>query len=186
MFRSRVLSGYKKCGATSWSKDDKVQVIDISGGYEAKVDKWYYEKNCLFTWFVSGNYFCRRDGDKIILMHRDVLSVDDSCFEVDHINGDTFDNRECNLRVCTHKENSRNTKKQYGTTSIFKGVVKKGKKWIVQITKDGKSHCLGTHIDEVTAALVYDSAAVYLFGEFAKINFPLHKEKLLEECRRVL
>lgn len=183
MRRNKFTSGYKKCPLTNWSKDNEIQVIDIPGGYEVKVDKWYYNKNCLFTWYIGRDkYIYRKEQNKTIWMHRDVLSANDSIFNVDHINGNTFDNRECNLRLCTAKENSYNSKKpESAVTSKFKGVSKKGNKWTAHITKNGKTHHLGTHSDEVTAALIYDSAAVYLFGEFAKINFTAHKEKLLIE-----
>jgi hypothetical protein len=182
--RSRLCSGYIKNGLTQWSKDDPVQEIEIPGNYIVKVDKWYYDKNCLYDWKISSNgYAFRRTKEgKSIYIHRDVLGVnDDESIVVDHIDGDIYNDCECNLRQCTSTENCYNKKKFEGKSSEFKGVSKVGNKWEASITKDGKRVSLGRHDDEVTAALHYDSAAVYLFGEFARINFPMHKEKLLAQ-----
>lgn len=43
-------------------------------------------------------------------------------YEVDHINLDTFDNRLCNLRVCTHQQNQCNQPLQQNNTSGITGV----------------------------------------------------------------
>ena len=42
--------------------------------------------------------------------------------EIDHCNGDRTDNRWSNLRPAVRGENCRNKRKQYNTTSCFKGV----------------------------------------------------------------
>ena len=59
---------------------------------------------------------------------------------VDHINGNTLDNRRSNLRVCTQSQNLMNSKKRIDNTSGFKGVSwKKSKKlWQVYINVDKK------------------------------------------------
>jgi hypothetical protein len=183
-----MLNGYSKCGLTAWSKKDEVQIIDISGNYEVLVDKDYYESNCLYDWRMCNNYACRKEGKKTILMHRDVLNVLDSKFAIDHINGNTLDNRRCNLRLATIKENFRNAKKveKSNTTSRLKGVSKYGKKWKASISKYGERVNLGTYNTEIEAAIRYDVAAIYLYGEFARINFTEQKDRLLNEREQMI
>lgn len=67
--------------------------------------------------------------------------------EIDHINGDRSDNRWCNLRDVSHKENSINLKLSKRNTSGTIGVSfnKREKSWIANIqNKEGKQTYLGT------------------------------------------
>lgn len=99
-----------------------------------------------------------------------------SGMHVDHINGNTLDNRRCNLRVCTPSQNQWNRKRSPGVTRL-KGVAKISdpravSKWRATIQKNGKRHTIGMFRTALAAALAYDAAAVELFGEFAAPNFP--------------
>lgn len=91
----------------------------------------------------------------------------------DHINGNTLDNRFCNLRICSHLENMRNRKTVSKANTLgVKGVVRSGKKYIASI-RDGKNKVyLGTFLALQEAARAYDKAAKELHGEFARLNFP--------------
>lgn len=90
--------------------------------------------------------------------------------QIDHINGDPFDNRWCNLREATTAENQKNRGKPRTNTSGFKGVIwhKGAKKWLAQIVCDGKSHYLGLFTDINEAVRVHREAELCLFGEFAR------------------
>lgn len=105
-------------------------------------------------------------------LHRMVMNAPYGV-QVDHINGDTLDNRRCNLRLCSHAENQHNKNSQAGT-SKYKGVYlyKRDKKWRAMIAKNKKNIHLGYFNDEIQAAHAYDEAARQLFGEFARLNFP--------------
>jgi len=93
---------------------------------------------------------------------------------VDHINGNVLDNRKCNLRVCTHAENMRNTtKRRKGNTSGYTGVSKCGKRWAASIGYRGKDIYLGTFGNKEEAARARDLKAIELHGEFASLNFPI-------------
>lgn len=93
---------------------------------------------------------------------------------IDHEDGDTFNNRSGNLRAATRSQNGQNQKKQNGRSSRFKGVSRRKDmgKWCSRIRLRGRLIHLGYFRDERKAAMAYDGAAILLFKEFAKPNFP--------------
>lgn len=92
--------------------------------------------------------------------------------QVDHVNGDRTDNRSCNLRVATHKQNAHNSKKYKSNTVGLKGVSKCPgcKTFRAQIYHDKKAHHLGTFKTEKEAHDAYARAARSLRGEFARVS----------------
>ena len=127
-------------------------------------------------------YAHRNDGDKIVYMHREVLSevlLVDASKEIDHINGNSLDNRKTNLRVCTRRQNAQNLRKGKGYSSRFKGVCwsKNTGKWRARIDHSDKQIHLGYFESESQAAKAYDEKAKELFGKFAHPNFPQAAEK---------
>ena len=92
---------------------------------------------------------------------------------VDHINGNSLDNRRENLRVTTQAGNNKNAgKRKDAMTSKYKGVrqPKGSKKWVVQLQANYKTILGGTFDTEIQAALHYNKLALLHFGEFAKLN----------------
>ena len=93
----------------------------------------------------------------------------------DHENGIGTDNRRFNLREASGSQNNANSRKRKdGVTSRFRGVCwnKHTKKFRASIRINRNSHYLGHFTDERQAAVAYDMAALSLFGEFARLNFP--------------
>jgi len=92
---------------------------------------------------------------------------------IDHINGNSLDNRFSNMRICTHKQNVRNRRKtKRPCSSKYKGVFKNsaGNTYQAQITVDGNQMYLGCFGTEIEAAIIYNMAALYYFGRFALLN----------------
>ena len=77
---------------------------------------------------------------------------------IDHINGNRKDNRLCNLRQVTAKQNMENN---FGKGAALKGVIptKSGKKWKSQITHNRKTIYLGTFNSPEYAHEIYCKAA---------------------------
>lgn len=132
-----------------------------------------------YKWYASGrvNIYAVRDilingKKKSIRLHREILSVKTTNFIVDHINGNTLDNRKSNLRICLQKENMRNQKRKSTNTSGFKGVSyrKRDNTWRARIMLDYKEVSLGTFKTKKSAAKAYNDAALKLHGKFAKLN----------------
>jgi len=89
---------------------------------------------------------------------------------IDHINGIRDDNRIENLRVCTVKENSQNRKFSKNNTSGYKGVIKKGNKFVAQIGFDNKCKHLGYFLKAEDAHKAYCEAGIkyHTHNEHAK------------------
>ena len=107
-------------------------------------------------------------------MHRVIMGAQPGQV-IDHINHNGLDNRRSNLRVVTPQQNSQHSRKRRGEfTSSFKGVSfhKESGTWRAHIRSDGKHVYLGGFSNDRHAAVVYDAAAVLVFGEFAVLNKP--------------
>ncbi|WP_312601115.1 MULTISPECIES: HNH endonuclease [Pseudomonas] len=104
-----------------------------------------------------------------IRMHRLIMDAPKG-IEVDHINGDTLDNRKCNLRFADRKQQSRNTGMRRNNTTGYKGVSKHKARYRAYITVDRRQIHLGLYKCPIEASRAYNEAALKFFGEFARIN----------------
>jgi len=159
--------------------------IPLTQGKFAIVDDEDYEYLNQFKWCAHWHddikqYRAVRNNTyrvypRTISMNRIIIGAGSNA-QVDHINGNTLDNRRCNLRVCNNAENNRNRWLQSNNKSGYKGVCwnKKSKGWEVQIKVFGKKKHGGIFKSKVIAALKYDQMAKDNFGEFARINFPAY------------
>jgi hypothetical protein len=159
--------------------------IQLTQGYHTIVDDADYNKFSKFKWHVvfrgkkgyaerTKRYGIRKNNKKKhIKMHRIILKAK-SFQQIDHINGNSLDNRKNNLRICTNIENSRNHKGQplLRKYSQFKGVKKNAncKTWSARITVVGKEIYLGSFKTEKFAAIAYNKAANKYFKNFAYLN----------------
>ena len=148
---------------------DKVAIVDDDIVVELGKYSWYLD-----SYGYAMRHSPRGDGKQhSIAMHRNILGLAyGDGKQVDHINHDKLDNRRENLRICSYAQNQMNQRPQNGTSS-YKGVNfhKQRGKWQARITIDGKQKYLGSFKIEELAALAYDMAAVYNFGEYACTNF---------------
>jgi hypothetical protein len=151
-----------------------VRLIPLAEGFYAYVDAADHEWLSQWNWHVaSGGYPARSGKGRTIFMHREIMRPPKGKL-VDHQDGNKANNCRFNLRVCSHKENRGNMRKQIGTYSRFKGVSynKRRDKHFAQCDFGGEHRWLGFFDDEVEAARAYDRAAVEECGEFAWVNFP--------------
>ena len=155
--------------------------IPLTQGKVVLVDNEDYEMISKHNWSISHrNYVTRNIFTPMVkgkrkhwkvYMHRQIMKVNGESI-IDHINGNELDNRKTNLRICTQRENSYNSKISKNNTSGFKGVTwrKSRKKWVAQIMYKRKGYGLGYFTDKIEAAKAYNEAAKKYFGEFAKLN----------------
>lgn len=90
---------------------------------------------------------------------------------IDHIDGNTNNNKIENLRASNKSLNACNSKSRLNNTSGHKGVVwsKACQKWMARIQFQNKTKHLGVFEDFEFACLVADEARTLYHGEHAKI-----------------
>jgi hypothetical protein len=145
-----------------------VSVVDEDDYVLVSKHKWYAHqssKNCF--------YAARRGTNNIFIYLHRALTGDPNCY-VDHINGNTLDNRRHNLRMVSSVQSQQNRGMQTNNVSGVKGVSfhKAARKYRAYITINKVSRHLGLFdtIEEATAAR--NVAAKLLFGEFARGGCP--------------
>ena len=121
-----------------------VKVSNTRASIPCLVDDEDYEALCRYKWSVvkrgaQGNRVYARTAFTNRLLYptkrqvyvnlHDVVMWKPKGYMIDHINGNTLDNRKENLRICTNKQNIRNSGKYKNNTSGFKGVTWSYGKW---------------------------------------------------------
>ncbi len=157
-----------------------MMLIPLSQDKFTKVDDEDFVMLSQWKWSLSNGYATRRlrrlyiEGEKPKQrdqkMHRLLLGEPDG--QVDHINCDRLDNRKINLRVVTIQQNRCNRGKTIKNSTGYKGVGKRGARWLAQIKAKNKPIFLGYFSCPEDAARAYDSAALNLHGDYANLNFP--------------
>lgn len=143
-----------------------VAIIDADD--EPKVSELFWTKNP--RGYAMSSIRLPNGRYSVISLHRFIMNFPKG--DVDHRRGILLDCRKSQLRPGTHQQNGYNQKPQAGRSSRFKGVSfqKCSSKWESYIKVDGKKINLGLSIKEIDAAILYNKAAVRLFGEFAQLN----------------
>lgn len=152
--------------------DDYVEIIIYNKDKSIKavglVDVDDCERCSQHSWNLTSHGYLesRIEGNKIRL-HRFVTNALKG-LEVDHIQGNKLDNRKSQLRVCTHQQNSYNSKICKNNKSGVTGVCydKNNKKWRAKIRVDGKEIWLGRYETFEDAVKVRKEAEEKYFKEF--------------------
>lgn len=106
-------------------------------------------------------------------LHRVILDLPSwNGLVVDHINGNTLDNRKENLRICKQNGNSKNRAINKNNSSGYKGVswYPLTKKWKARIGVNYKRIALGYFDTPEEAYKAYCEASKKYHGEFGRIK----------------
>lgn len=147
--------------------------IFLGQGLVALVDDEDYAFLCKYRWRARwGSTGKKPYVVATVRLHRLVTNCPEDLM-VDHINGDTLDNRKANLRVCTNAQNQQNTKGR-GGTSTHKGVSlnKRAGLWVGMFMFNGRRYYCGRFENEEECARAVDKKRREVCEDFASLNFP--------------
>ena len=155
----------------------KGRTVTVDAQDSHLLDEW--------TWYISSNGYVIAavpgNNKKRVQLHNLIQPPPDG-LENDHKDLNRCNNTRDNLRLGTHSQNQANRRKYQGCLSQYKGVsrVRATGKWISVIKENGRMRYLGTFTDEQEAARAYDREAVRLYGDFARLNFPVTEPTLAQ------
>lgn len=160
-----------------------MKIIPLSQGYETIIDDNDYDLVTQYSWhviFKNANkipYAQNRIWNKELKkyenwsLHRWLLRPPKN-MDIDHINGNSLDNRRSNLQVVPRSMNIFNKAPYHKSkrSSQYRGVCwdKSRNKWSAHICRQGKQKTIGRYDNEKDAALAYNKEAIKLYGFVAK------------------
>lgn len=127
-------------------------------------DERYLELYRLKPYYSNGYAYVWKDGKQVPVQNY-VLGV---VGMVDHINGNSLDNRFENLRKVEIQDNNKNKVRYANNTSGHTGVTNRNGKWQARININGKEVALGTYVDKQDAIDAYSAAADTYFKEYRR------------------
>jgi hypothetical protein len=146
----------------------------------ATIDKEDIEKCKQYKWYrhkTNNKYyvFSRDKGtENSVRLHRFLLNLKQECVDVDHINGNTMDNRKKNLRICTRQENMMNQRVVPSNNKTgYIGVYFSNtyQKYIAQIKINKKNIHLGSSTQLSDAIQMRKNGELLYFGKNKFVNF---------------
>lgn len=164
--RRKTLSKYKYTPF-----DDKTTKVSFDEN-EFLIDTEDMEKVLDYIWYkdVNGYFYTSIYKDKKqpkISLHNLIMGQPENVY-IDHANRNPADNRKCNLRICTHRENNFNKSLDKRNKTGVTGVQQvDDNTWVSQIHCDKKLYHLGTFHnfrDAVKARLIAEEK---YFKEFS-------------------
>jgi len=120
-----------------------------------------------------GIYACFSHGGKYIQLHRFVMNNPKGML-IDHLNGNTLDNRRCNLRVCNYSENGLNRRVPTKASSGYRLVYEDHCTYRFRIATmiNLKQKHIASFRSRHVAGIFADMVLVKNVGPFVKRNFP--------------
>lgn len=193
---------------------DKNEWIDCGDYYECvlkdknanevgrtKIDKDDYEKFKDYKLYMRKNdnkgyaYFSIRGTSKKVTVHRFLMGLADEKYSIDqvidHINGDSLDNRKTNLRICSQHQNSQNGRKKDKIVGIkyiksYNGT-ERGK-WSAQICSNYKTIHLGYYDNKneaILARLKKEKEICNEYGPNRDLYYILDLSSPIEELNKI-
>ena len=150
-----------------------MRTIPLTRGRVALVDDEDYKRVSQYKWHVSANRYAATGGSKTsrMYLHRFIANTPPDMV-TDHINGNPFDNRRANIRICTNSQNLMNRGKSSNNTAGFKGVTRLRrnlrKPFMAQIGVGLQHRFLGYYATAEEAHAAYVAAATEQHGEFLR------------------
>lgn len=150
-------------------------LIDKDDLNKIRYHKWRIDGNKRVITGNSTNKNPRRE------LSRFILGITDSSLVVDHVNGNSLDNRKQNLRICTQRENVFNKCKN-NSQSGYLGVFwdKSRFRWAPEITQDSVRVHLGRYKELEKAVYARYIAEIVLFGDYRNKNDDFKKIQLFK------
>ena len=152
--------------------------IQLTKGQITLIDDEMFDRVNYFKWcaLTHGDSFYAvssivLDGRyHFIYMHRLIMGFPDSI--IDHADGNKLNNQCYKLRYATKSQNSMNSKKMIGTSSMYKGVswVPMRGRWLSQVVVNGSHYHIGYFTSEIDAGIAYNNEIIKYHGEFARLN----------------
>jgi len=150
----------------------------LIGGIAVLVDECQVAHIRQSAWYARRStdrrrvYFYGRPGRWTTSLHR-FLTGAKKGEVVDHINGDTLDNRLCNLRVVTHTENNRNSRRKPNSLGYI-GIVfaPQTRRYYGRVKTGQKQHYTSSFFNPEDAARARDALVLRLHGSHVPLNFP--------------
>lgn len=148
-------------------------IINIHG-YPIVIDEEDLARVNQYKWTLkylikTGAYFRRYLGHgKYDTLHRFLIGAKSGEF-VDHVNGNTLDNRKANLRLCTISQNGMNSSQRPGKSGITGVGIHQGK-YVVKFKIHGKEKYFGRYRYKESAIAAVEFYTWKYHGAFSRIH----------------